>query len=107
MRNKELKDSFLDKSTISCDKSNNVVSISKALVTIPSYIGKDKDQSKIMWLLITRGVASPRHKATMVQTVLQSPPTFTLTLEEILHFKPKFWSQTRKNLMEKSLRGEV
>lgn len=88
------------------DHSNHLASISRSLAIVTSYFGQYEKRFENFPMLIMRGVEKQEPRAIIAQSLLQNPFILTLTLEQVLRFKPKLWSQIRESLGNKGLRGK-
>ena len=73
------------------DVEGEMVSISKTLATLPSYLGHQEFNSEIVPLPVTNGDRYPKTLDLVVQGIMQQTFNIPMTLEEIRGCKPSLW----------------
>ena len=95
--------------SIEGDMEGELVSISKTLATLPSYLGHQEFNSGIIPLPVTNGDGNPRTLDTVAQGIMQQTFNVPMTLEEIKDCKPSLWEKllencgVRKQLLKETL----
>ena len=70
-----------------------MVSISKTLATLPSYLGHQEFNSKIVPLDVTNEDSYPKTLDSVAQGIMQQTFNIPMTLEEIRDCKPPLWAK--------------
>ena len=83
--------------SIEGDMEGELVSISKTLATLPSYLGHQEFCSGIIPLPVTNGDRNPRTLDSVAQGIMQQTFNIPMTLEEIKDCKPSLWEKLLEN----------
>lgn len=68
------------------------------LATLPSYIGKTENGTKILRIPLFEHIIPKASETRSLQAILSAPITATLPLMDFLKVKPKLWAQVSKLL---------
>ena len=79
------------------DIKGEMVSISKTLATLPSYLGHQEFNSGIIHLPVTNGDKNSRTLDSVAQGIMQQTFNVPVTLEEIKDCKPSLWEKLLEN----------
>ena len=79
--------------SIKGDMEGELVSISKTLATLPSYLGHQEFNSEIVPLPVTNGDRNPRKLDLVAQGIMHQTFNVPMTLEEIRDCKPSLWEK--------------
>ena len=79
--------------SIEGDMEGELVSISKTLATLPSYLGHQEFNSEIVPLPVTNGDRYPKTLDLIAQGIMQQTFNIPMTLEEIRDCKPFLWEK--------------
>ena len=79
------------------DVEGELVSISKTLATLPSYLGHQEFNSEIVPLPVTNGDRYPKTLDSVAQGIMQQTFNIPMTLEEIRDCKPSLWEKLLEN----------
>ena len=70
-----------------------MVSKSKTLATLPSYLGHQEFNSEIVPLPVINGKNLPKIVDLVAQGIMQQTFNIPMTLEEIRDYKPPLWAK--------------
>ena len=83
--------------SIEGEMEGEMVSISKTLATLPSYLGHQEFNSRIVPLPVIERDRNPRTLDSIAQGIMQQTFNIPMTLEEIKDCKPSLWEKLLEN----------